>query len=177
MRCQHCYGHKPTPSDFHSFERKTMVSHAACASEFQFFSLSLLFLNMILQIGVHCSLKISRRRVFGSIFFLHFCRSFSQDFFYFYSIIRPLISFYLTRFFFFHISFHFFLSCANNGNDKNNSSLQDETRKKAASTYLVENSDIPPPRYQKDGTLPMNYPNNTANSGMSINFIVCCTKT
>lgn len=48
--------------------------------------------------------------------------------------------------------------------------LQDETRKKAASTYLVENSDIPPPRYQKDGTLPMNYPNNTANSGMSINF-------
>lgn len=49
--------------------------------------------------------------------------------------------------------------------------LQDETRKKAASTYLVENSDIPPPRYQKDGTLPMNYPNNTANSGTSINFI------
>lgn len=48
--------------------------------------------------------------------------------------------------------------------------FQDETRKKAASTYLVENSDIPPPRYQKDGTLPMNYPNNTANSGMSINF-------
>lgn len=36
---------------------------------------------------------------------------------------------------------------------------QDETRKKAASTYLVENSDMPPPRYQKDGTLP-HYPNN-----------------
>lgn len=48
------------------------------------------------------------------------------------------------------------------------SRLQDETRKKAASTYLVENSDVPPPRYQKDGTLPMSYPNNSANSGMSI---------
>lgn len=44
-------------------------------------------------------------------------------------------------------------------------SLQDETRKKAASTYLVENSDIPPPRYQKDGTLPVHYPNNIVNSG------------
>lgn len=51
---------------------------------------------------------------------------------------------------------------------------QDETRKKAASTYLVENSDVPPPRYQKDGTLPMNYSNNSANSGMSIiaHFVV-----
>lgn len=45
---------------------------------------------------------------------------------------------------------------------------QDETRKKAASTYLVENSDIPPPRYQKDGTLPAHYPGNTANSGIYI---------
>lgn len=42
---------------------------------------------------------------------------------------------------------------------------QDDTRKKAASTYLVENTDMPPPRYQKDGTLPINYPNNTPNSG------------
>lgn len=49
--------------------------------------------------------------------------------------------------------------------------LQDETRKKAASTYLVENPDIPPPRYQKDGTLPNHYPNNTANSGKFIIFL------
>lgn len=42
---------------------------------------------------------------------------------------------------------------------------QDDTRKKAASTYLVENTDMPPPRYQKDGTLPINYPNNVPNSG------------
>lgn len=42
---------------------------------------------------------------------------------------------------------------------------QDDTRKKAASTYLVENTDMPPPRYQKDGTLPINYPNNAPNSG------------
>lgn len=47
--------------------------------------------------------------------------------------------------------------------------FQDETRKKAASTYLVENPDIPPPRYQKDGTLPNHhYPSNTANSGKII---------
>lgn len=32
--------------------------------------------------------------------------------------------------------------------------LQDETRKKATSTYLLENSDIPPPRYQKDTGMP-----------------------
>lgn len=32
--------------------------------------------------------------------------------------------------------------------------FQDETRKKAVSTYLVENAtDLPPPRYQQDGTL------------------------
>ncbi|XP_031640306.1 nephrin isoform X1 [Contarinia nasturtii] len=48
-------------------------------------------------------------------------------------------------------------------NEGSQPDYMDETRKKAASTYLVENSDIPPPRYQ-DGTLPMNYPNNTANS-------------
>ncbi|KAL5285587.1 NPHS1.2 family protein [Megaselia abdita] len=30
----------------------------------------------------------------------------------------------------------------------------DETRKKATSTYLLENSDIPPPRYQKDTGMP-----------------------
>ena len=36
--------------------------------------------------------------------------------------------------------------------------IHDETRKKAASTYLVENADMPPPRYQKDGTLPSHYP-------------------
>lgn len=47
--------------------------------------------------------------------------------------------------------------------------FQDETRKKAASTYLVENTDIPPPRYQKDGTLPSLMPNNTANSGKNYN--------
>lgn len=40
----------------------------------------------------------------------------------------------------------------------------DEARKKAASTYLVENADMPPPRYQKDGTLPSLYPNNLSNS-------------
>ncbi|XP_017044355.1 nephrin isoform X1 [Drosophila ficusphila] len=40
----------------------------------------------------------------------------------------------------------------------------DEARKKAASTYLVEGSDMPPPRYQKDGTLPVIYPNNIVNA-------------
>ncbi|TDG51000.1 hypothetical protein AWZ03_002655 [Drosophila navojoa] len=40
----------------------------------------------------------------------------------------------------------------------------DEARKKAASTYLVESTDMPPPRYQKDGTLPALYPNNMANA-------------
>ncbi|EDV59472.1 nephrin isoform X1 [Drosophila erecta] len=40
----------------------------------------------------------------------------------------------------------------------------DEARKKAASTYLVEGSDMPPPRYQKDGTLPVIYPNNVVNA-------------
>ncbi|XP_038107931.1 nephrin isoform X1 [Culex quinquefasciatus] len=44
-------------------------------------------------------------------------------------------------------------------NDGSQPDYMDETRKKAASTYLVENSDMPPPRYQKDGTLP-HYPNN-----------------
>lgn len=39
-------------------------------------------------------------------------------------------------------------------------SLQDEARKKAASTYLVDNTDLPPPRYQQDGTMPTLYPNN-----------------
>lgn len=72
--------------------------------------------------------------------------------------------FHLLWFSFIHFFSSRFRSCQN--------LFQDETRKKAASTYLVENSDIPPPRYQKDGTLPMNYPNNTANSGMSINSIV-----
>lgn len=42
--------------------------------------------------------------------------------------------------------------------------LQDEARKKAASTYLVESADMPPPRYQKDGTLPALYPNNMGKS-------------
>ncbi|XP_065093879.1 nephrin isoform X2 [Ochlerotatus camptorhynchus] len=45
-------------------------------------------------------------------------------------------------------------------NDGSQPDYMDETRKKAASTYLVENSDMPPPRYQKDGTLPHHYPNN-----------------
>ncbi|XP_064535994.1 nephrin isoform X5 [Drosophila montana] len=40
----------------------------------------------------------------------------------------------------------------------------DESRKKAASTYLVESTDMPPPRYQKDGTLPALYPNNMVNA-------------
>ncbi|KAI8035746.1 hypothetical protein M5D96_011496, partial [Drosophila gunungcola] len=40
----------------------------------------------------------------------------------------------------------------------------DEARKKAASTYLVEGTDMPPPRYQKDGTLPVIYPNNIVNA-------------
>ncbi|XP_034650892.1 nephrin isoform X2 [Drosophila subobscura] len=40
----------------------------------------------------------------------------------------------------------------------------DEARKKAASTYLVEGADMPPPRYQKDGTLPVLYPNNIVNA-------------
>ncbi|XP_046865422.1 nephrin isoform X1 [Drosophila willistoni] len=41
----------------------------------------------------------------------------------------------------------------------------DEARKKAASTYLVEGTaDMPPPRYQKDGTLPVLYPNNMVNA-------------
>ncbi|XP_055601231.1 nephrin isoform X2 [Uranotaenia lowii] len=44
-------------------------------------------------------------------------------------------------------------------NDGSQPDYMDETRKKAASTYLVENPDMPPPRYQKDGTLP-HYPNN-----------------
>ncbi|XP_037915549.1 nephrin isoform X1 [Hermetia illucens] len=49
-------------------------------------------------------------------------------------------------------------------NEGSQPDYMDETRKKAASTYLVENTDIPPPRYQKDGTLPSLMPNNTANS-------------
>ncbi|XP_037944607.1 nephrin [Teleopsis dalmanni] len=40
----------------------------------------------------------------------------------------------------------------------------DEAHKKAASTYLVESTDMPPPRYQKDGTLPVIYPNNMVNA-------------
>lgn len=31
---------------------------------------------------------------------------------------------------------------------------QDEANKKAAATYMAENADMPPPRYQMDGTLP-----------------------
>ncbi|XP_067629154.1 nephrin isoform X1 [Eurosta solidaginis] len=40
----------------------------------------------------------------------------------------------------------------------------DEARKKAVSTYLVESTDMPPPRYQKDGTMPVVYPNNIVNA-------------
>jgi len=45
---------------------------------------------------------------------------------------------------------------------------QDEARKKAASTYLVESADMPPPRYQKDGTLPALYPNNMGKSSKDL---------
>ncbi|KAL9920456.1 nephrin adhesion molecule sticks and stones isoform 5-T5 [Glossina fuscipes fuscipes] len=50
-------------------------------------------------------------------------------------------------------------------NDGSQGDYIDEARKKAASTYLVENSDLPPPpRYQQDGTLPALYPNNMVNA-------------
>uniref|UniRef100_A0A182J5W1 Uncharacterized protein n=1 Tax=Anopheles atroparvus TaxID=41427 RepID=A0A182J5W1_ANOAO len=39
-------------------------------------------------------------------------------------------------------------------NDGSQPDFMDETRKKAASTYLVDGGDLPPPRYQQDGTLP-----------------------
>ncbi|XP_055693660.1 nephrin isoform X2 [Lutzomyia longipalpis] len=50
-------------------------------------------------------------------------------------------------------------------NEGSQPDYMDDTRKKVASTYLVEHNDIPPPRYQRDGTLPCHYPNNTVNSG------------
>uniref|UniRef100_A0A182FUC4 Uncharacterized protein n=1 Tax=Anopheles albimanus TaxID=7167 RepID=A0A182FUC4_ANOAL len=43
--------------------------------------------------------------------------------------------------------------------DANRPDYTDDTTSKSASTYLVENGDMPPPRYQKEGTLPP-YPNN-----------------
>ncbi|XP_055703613.1 nephrin [Phlebotomus papatasi] len=46
-------------------------------------------------------------------------------------------------------------------NEGSQPDYMDDTRKKVASTYLVEHNDIPPPRYQRDGTLPCHYPNNT----------------
>ncbi|XP_049307143.1 nephrin isoform X1 [Bactrocera dorsalis] len=49
-------------------------------------------------------------------------------------------------------------------NDGSQIEYTDEARKKAASTYLVESSDMPPPRYQKDGTMPIVYPTNIVNA-------------
>ncbi|XP_011296560.1 nephrin isoform X1 [Musca domestica] len=49
-------------------------------------------------------------------------------------------------------------------NDGSQGDYIDEARKKAASTYLVDNSDLPPPRYQQDGTMPALYPNNIVNA-------------
>ncbi|XP_069965197.1 nephrin isoform X5 [Bactrocera oleae] len=49
-------------------------------------------------------------------------------------------------------------------NDGSQVEYTDEARKKAASTYLVESSDMPPPRYQKDGTMPIVYPSNIVNA-------------
>nr|XP_036227379.1 nephrin isoform X9 [Bactrocera oleae] len=49
-------------------------------------------------------------------------------------------------------------------NDGSQVEYTDEARKKAASTYLVEGSDMPPPRYQKDGTMPIVYPSNIVNA-------------
>ncbi|KAI9583192.1 hypothetical protein GQX74_012409 [Glossina fuscipes] len=56
-------------------------------------------------------------------------------------------------------------------NDGSQGDYIDEARKKAASTYLVENSDLPPPpRYQQDGTLPALYPNNMVTVNISTTF-------
>ncbi|XP_059224437.1 nephrin isoform X1 [Stomoxys calcitrans] len=49
-------------------------------------------------------------------------------------------------------------------NDGSQGDYIDEARKKAASTYLVDNTDLPPPRYQQDGTMPAIYPNNMVNA-------------
>ncbi|XP_054737167.1 nephrin isoform X3 [Anastrepha obliqua] len=49
-------------------------------------------------------------------------------------------------------------------NEGSQAEYTDEARKKAASTYLVESTDMPPPRYQKDGTMPIVYPNNIVNA-------------
>ncbi|XP_073844761.1 nephrin adhesion molecule sticks and stones isoform X4 [Musca autumnalis] len=49
-------------------------------------------------------------------------------------------------------------------NDGSQGDYIDEARKKAASTYLVDNTDLPPPRYQQDGTMPALYPNNIVNA-------------
>ncbi|XP_075165766.1 nephrin adhesion molecule sticks and stones isoform X1 [Haematobia irritans] len=49
-------------------------------------------------------------------------------------------------------------------NDGSQGDYIDEARKKAASTYLVDNTDLPPPRYQQDGTMPTLYPNNMVNA-------------
>ncbi|KAM7342979.1 nephrin adhesion molecule sticks and stones isoform 3-T4 [Cochliomyia hominivorax] len=49
-------------------------------------------------------------------------------------------------------------------NDGSQGDYIDEARKKAASTYLVDNTDLPPPRYQQDGTMPGLYPNNMVNA-------------
>ncbi|XP_063704148.1 nephrin isoform X1 [Culicoides brevitarsis] len=51
-------------------------------------------------------------------------------------------------------------------NEGSNPDYMDETRKKAQSTYLVESADMPPPRYQKDGTLPTHYPSAMPNNMM-----------
>ncbi|XP_054089209.1 nephrin isoform X3 [Zeugodacus cucurbitae] len=49
-------------------------------------------------------------------------------------------------------------------NDGSQVEYTEEARKKAASTYLVESNDMPPPRYQKDGTMPIVYPSNIVNA-------------
>uniref|UniRef100_W8ASK6 Nephrin n=2 Tax=Ceratitis capitata TaxID=7213 RepID=W8ASK6_CERCA len=49
-------------------------------------------------------------------------------------------------------------------NDGSQAEYTDEARKKAVSTYLVESNDMPPPRYQKDGTMPIVYPSNIVNA-------------
>lgn len=51
--------------------------------------------------------------------------------------------------------------------------IQDETRKKATSTYLLENSDIPPPRYQKDTGMPsFLIPNNAGEFEVFLLFLL-----
>ncbi|XP_052872105.1 nephrin-like [Anopheles cruzii] len=52
-------------------------------------------------------------------------------------------------------------------NDGSQPDCMDETRQKAASTYLVDGNDLPPPRYQQDGSLPHYVSDGGSGSGNS----------